>query len=323
MAAPVAVTKPTTAQAPPRMTLQSVTKGKLQQPTRTVIFGPEGVGKSTFGAGAPSPIFLGAEDGTGQLDVARFPQPESFEDALQAVGVLGREAHDFGTLVVDTVDWLEPLIWRHICARDKQENVEGYGYGKGYVVALDEWRRFLAALEGVRKAKRMHLVLIAHAWIKPFKNPAGDDFDRYEMKLHAKAGGLLKEWADAVLFANYETFAKKDEKTKRVKGISTGARLLYTQRTAAYDAKNRYSLPEELPLSWADFFAGVQAGQVAAPDELRAEILRKATQLPADIQKAVADTVAKAANDSTQLSLINNRVNARIHELAAKAEKES
>lgn len=323
MAAPAAALKPSPTPQPSRMTLQSVVKGKLQQPTRTVIYGPEGVGKSTFGAGAPSPIFLGAEDGTGQLDVSRFPQPDSFEDAMEAVRTLTREAHDFGTLVCDTVDWLEPLIWRHICLRDKQENVEGYGYGKGYVVALDEWRRFLSALEGLRKAKRMHLVLIAHAWIKPFKNPQGDDFDRYEMKLHAKAGGLLKEWADAVVFANYETFAKKDEKTKRVKGISTGARLLYTQRTAAYDAKNRYSLPEELPLSWADFYAAVQAGQVAPAEELRAEILRKATQLPPDIQKAVAETVQKAGGDASMLAQINNRVNARIHEAAEKAQKEN
>lgn len=321
MAAPTAV-RPSTPTPPPKMTLQSVIRGKLQQPTRSVLYGPEGVGKSTFGAGAPSPIFLGAEDGTGQLDVARFPQPDSFEDALEALRTLVRETHDFQTLVVDTVDWLEPLIWRHICARDKQANIEDYGYGKGYVVALDEWRRFLAGLEAVRRAKRMHLVLIAHAWIKPFKNPAGDDFDRYELKVHAKAGGLLKEWADSVLFANYETFAKKDEKTKRVKGISTGARLLYTQRTAAYDAKNRYSLPEELPLSWADYFAAVQAGQVAPPEQLRAEIQRKAAQLGGELQKSILETLAKAGDDAAQLALINDRVNARIHQ-AESATKEN
>jgi hypothetical protein len=299
------------------MTLANVVKGRLQQPTRVVIYGPEGVGKSTFGANAPSPIFLGAEDGTGQLDVARLPQPHSFEDALEAVRLLTTEAHDYATLVVDTLDWLEPLVWEHICRRDQQANVEAYGYGKGYVVALDEWRRFLSALERLRQAKRMHLVLVAHSWVKPFKNPMGDDYDRVEMKLHAKAGGLLKEWADAVLFAQYETYAKKDAGTRRVRGVSTGARILMTERTAAYDAKNRYSLPEQLPLSWADYWAGVQAGQVASPAVLREEILRKAEALPEETQVKVRETVTKASENATQLAQINNRINALLSEQTA------
>lgn len=320
-ATPAVNSKPAVPAPSSRMTMAAVVRGKLQQPTRTVVYGPEGVGKSTFGAGAPAPVFLGAEDGTGQLDVARFPQPETFEEAVDALRTLARDTHDFKTLVVDTLDWLEPLIWHHICHRDQQVNVEAYGYGKGYVVALEEWRRFLNALEALRRAKQMHVVLIAHAWIRPFKNPAGDDYDRYELKLNQKASGLLKEWADSVLFANYETYAKKDEKTKRVRGVSTGARLLYTQRAAAFDAKNRYSLPEELPLAWADYWAAVQAGQVASPDELRAEIQRKAATLGEPLQKAILETMLKAGSDTNALALINNRVNARIHQ--AETAKES
>ena len=317
------MTSPSVARAAPtqqtlrpasRMTLASVVRGKLQQPIRVVLYGVEGIGKSTFGASAPSPIFLGAEDGTAQLDVARFPKPESFADVFEAIRVLGTSEHDFKTLVVDTLDWLEPIIWAHICERDKQENIEAYGYGKGYQTALDEWRKVLAALERLRQAKGMHLVLVAHSWVKSFKNPTGDDFDRYEMKLHAKAGGLVKEWADAVLFANYETYAHKDEKTKRVRGVDTGARLLFSERRAAWDAKNRYSLPESLPLSWADFEAAVNAAHVAPTVDLRAEITRKAKELGEDTESKVLIALEKAGDNAQHLAVINNRLNALLAE---------
>src|SRR5512141_4050 len=136
-------------QPPPasRMTLKALVKGRVEQKLRVVAYGPEGVGKSTFGAGAPGAIFLGAEEGTAQLDVTRFPRPENWPEVFDALRVLTTEAHGYETLVVDTLDWLEPLIWAYCCQRDGMSNIEDYGYGKGYQVAVDEWRRFLAALD--------------------------------------------------------------------------------------------------------------------------------------------------------------------------------
>lgn len=316
-AAPQPAPKPAAPPAPSRMRLDKLVRGKLKQRLRVTLYGPEGVGKTTFGAAAPKPILLGAEDGSASLDVTRFPTPTSWEDVLEAIRVLATESHDFETLVVDTLDWVEPLIWAHVCKRDGEVNIESYGYGKGYTAALDEWRRLLNALERLRVVRPMHVVLLAHSWIRPFKNPAGEDYDRYELKLNAKAAGLVKEWSDAVLFANWETYAKKDER-KRVRGVATGARLIYTERTAAYDAKNRSNLPPELPLSWADFEAGLAAGEVAKPEDLRAEIERKAKELGGDVEKAVLATLAKAG-DAASLALINNRVNARLAERAAAA----
>lgn len=304
-------------QVPSRMSLQALVRGKQSQPTKVTIYGPEGIGKTTFGAGAPKAIFLGAEDGTAQLDVTRFPTPETWQEMLDAVRVLANEAHSFETLVVDTLDWAEPMLWAHICRRDEQPNIEAYGFGKGYGAALDEWRVFLAALEAMRRAKRMHVVFVAHAWIKSFKNPEGDDFDRYEMKLHNKAAGLLKEWSDAVLFANYETFASKDAKTKRVRGVDTGARLLYTQRRAAYDAKNRYGLPETMPLAWADFAASMETP--VAPEGLLAELDRKLTQLGGKLEEDARAAVVRAEGDAVKLAQLNNWANAK---LAEQAEKE-
>jgi hypothetical protein len=314
MSTPQAVASPPkpTPRPPSRMTLSSVVKGKQAQPIRALVYGVEGIGKSSFGAAAPAPIFLGAEDGTAQLDTVRFPSPESWEEVMDAVRLLTTETHEYKTLVVDTLDWAEPLLWAYICKRDNQKDIEGYGYGKGFQAALDEWRVLLAALEKLRRTKGMHVVLIAHSWVKAFKNPQGEDYDRYEMKLNAKAAGLLKEWADCVLFAQYETLVSKDGKTKRTRGVDTGARLLYTERRAAYDAKNRYGLPEALPLSWPDFEAAVLAHQPADPKALVAELERKAALLGGKAVEDVAQAIKRAAGDATKLAVLNNWCNAEL-----------
>lgn len=303
-------------QPPSRMRLDSLVRGKQARPIRTLLYGVEGIGKSTFGANAPAPIFLGAEDGTAHLDVTRFPMPRSWTESLEAVRVLYRDPHEFQTLVVDTVDWLEPMIWEHICTRDGVANIEAYGFGKGYVAALDEWRTFLSALERMREERGMHVVLLAHSWIKPFKNPEGNDFDRYELKLHAKAGGLLKEWSDVVLFANYETFAAKDATTKRVKGVSTDKRLIYTSRKAAYDAKNRYDLPESMALDWTEFWEAVQAHRPADPKALDKAIRENAEKLDPETKAKVIDAIGRANGDAVKLAQLNTYTNAKAAEAA-------
>lgn len=324
MTAAAAVPAAPTPAAPSRMQLTALVKGKQTKPIKLVVYGPEGCGKSTFASNAPSPVFLGTEDGTAQLDVTRFPAPQGWGDVLEAVRVLGTEAHDFKTLVVDTLDWAEPLVWQKVCAEDKDgaKTIElvGGGYGKGYTAALDHWRIFLSYLERLQKAKGMHVVLLAHSHIKSFKNPEGPDYERYELKLNQKAAGLMKEWSDAVLFANHETFAQAD-KAKRVRGVSTGARVLYTERTAAYDAKNRYGLPAELPLAWPDFEAARLKGEPADPAALVSEISRKAAELPAPLQKEVTAALERAGKDVKKLGLLNNWVNQKV--AAAAAEKAS
>lgn len=310
--------KPGTAKSTPtppsRMTLANVKRGRVQASWRVLVYGVEGVGKTTLAAATPTPIFLGAEDGSGHLDVPRFPAPTSWADVKSAVEVLLVEKHDFRTLVLDTVDWAEPLLWDFICARDSKKSIEDYGYGKGYQAAIDEWRVFLTQLEKLRGVG-VNVMLLGHSQLKLFKNPEGDDFDRYELKLNAKAGGLIKEWCDAVLFANHETFAKRDEKTKRVKGISTGARWLYTTRTAAYDAKNRFGFPDMLPLSWPDVEAAM-AGPVADVGPLLEECRRKGAEL-GQLERIEA-AIGRAAGDTEKLAQLNTWLNAQ---LALKAEQ--
>lgn len=298
-----------------RMSLAKVVKGRLVKPIRVLIYGIEGVGKSMFAAGAPSPIFIGAEDGTSELDVARFPEPLTWADAMEAISELTTAEHDYQTCVIDTLDWLEPLCWAHVCTGKKDKagkpitDIEGFGYGKGYTAALDHWRQLTAALERMRNARGLNTVLIGHSWIKAFKNPAGDDFDRYEMKLHAKAGGLLREWCDAVLFATHETLTY--ESNNRVKGVSSGARVVHTERTAAFDAKNRYDLPDRLPLDWQAFAEAVAAHRPGDPTQLRARIdTLLALHTEEKLVERVRASVVSAGDNAAELARIANKLSA-------------
>ncbi len=306
-----AVAKKETPSAPSKMQIASVTRGRIDAPDRVLIYGVEGCGKSTWASGADGAIFLPAEDGTAQLDVARLPAPESWQDVLDAIEVLRADKHEYKTVVFDTIDAIEPLLWKHICERDKKQGVEDYGYGKGYVAALDEWRIFLSTLERLRRDRGMGIVLIAHSQIRTFKSPDTEDFDRYELKLNVKAGGLVKEWCDSVLFAHYETYAAKDGKTGRVRGVSSGARVISTQRTAAWDAKSRYALPETLPLNYEDYVSAVKARQPSTVTELQLSISAKLELLKDEtVKKKVSAKAKEAGDNAAELAKIDNRLSA-------------
>lgn len=300
-------------QPPPRrMTLGAVTSGIAREPSRILIYGVGGVGKSTFLSEAPKPIFIDTQDGTARLGVARFPRPKGWEDVLDALNELYTEEHSYQTLAIDLLDDLEALLWNYICARDDQENIEAYGYGKGYKVALAEWRVFLARLERLRREKGMAIGFVAHSMIRPFKNPEGEDFDRYTLQIHEQAAGLIRGWCDTVLFARHETLLKTDPKKKRTRGISTGARVIQTVETAAYYAKNRDNLPDTLPLDWAEFSAAVEAGSPASAAALRSEIAELVAQLDEETQGKVNASTAACGDDSTRLVRILNRLREKV-----------
>ncbi len=306
--------RPSRVAAPPqssRMTLTTITRGKVLAPPRVLLYGAEGIGKSTFAAGAPLPIFLPGEEGTNHLDVARFPRPETWQDVLESVRVLDQDAHDYKTFVVDTLDSLEPLVWAEVCRKGGKTAIEDFGFGKGYIAAVDEWRYFLAAVERLR-ARGMGVVLLAHSVVKTFKNPEGEDYDRYQLKLHEKSAGVLKEWSEAVLFAQLETYAPKEDRGK-AKGISTGARIVRTQRTAAFDAKNRYDLPESMPLDWQAFGDGMVAHRPADPAALKVAIEAQLGALGADpVVEKVRETLVRVGDDAAELARIHNKLTALV-----------
>ncbi|HVY62178.1 MAG TPA: ATP-binding protein [Planctomycetota bacterium] len=295
-----------------RMALAAVTRGRIDRPLRTGVYGVPGVGKTTLGATADRAIFFPAEDGTNHVDVARFPRPEKWSDIFDAIETLTSESHDFKTFVVDTLDALEPLNFRAICDAAGKKSIADFPHGQGYVASVDQWRLLLARLERLQEQRGMNVLLLAHAAIRTFANPEGPDFDRYQLKLNEKAAAVVIEWCDDVLFAQFETFAVDQDGSRKAKGVS-GNRVLRTQETAAFKAKNRRGLPSTLPLSWEDYTAAIRAGRPAAPAKLREEIAALTTALgDADLTAKVAAAVEKAQDDAGALARIKDRLSTKV-----------
>ena len=233
--------------------LEQVMIGKTPAPRRVMLYGTHGIGKSTFAACAPKSIFLQTEDGLGEIDCDKLPLATTFNDAMKALSELYTEKHPYKTVVVDSLDWLERLIWAEVCRKRNVESIEDIGYAKGYIFALTQWREFLEGLSALRNDKGMTAVLIAHARIERFENPETESYDRYVPRLHKLAAAVVQEWCDEVFFATYKVYTKQTEEgfnRKRSQGIGTGERIIRTQERPAHVAKNRLNLPEEMPLDW-------------------------------------------------------------------------
>ena len=233
--------------------LKSIRKNDAMAAPRIMVYGVEGIGKSTFCAGAPNPIYILTEDGLGSLKVDHFPLATSFADVMDAIASLYKDNHAFETVVIDSLDWLEAIIQRET---EQKYDAKDLAYGKGALIAAERWREILDGLNALRNDKGMAVILIAHTTIKRFDSPEVEPYDRYQPKLQERSNAVVREWSDAVLFANYKTIVKKDDvgfNQTNNRGISTGERLLFTSERPAYMAKNRYNMPESIPLSWDAF----------------------------------------------------------------------
>ena len=238
------------------MSKYAVTSGVQAAPVKTVLYGPEGIGKSTFASHFPDPVFIDTEGGTKRLNVARLPQPTSWAMLLDEVAEVRKGNVPCGTLVLDTADWAERLCIQAVCARAKVSGIEDFGYGKGYTYAKEEFAKLLDALEEVLNAGH-NVVMLAHAAITKFEQPdAVGNYDRWSMKTSKQVAPLLREWCDMLLFANYKTVVEKAGSGPNAKNkASGGRRVLYTTHHPCWDAKNRFGLPEELPLDYASIAA--------------------------------------------------------------------
>ncbi len=246
-------------------------------PIRAVVYGADGVGKSTLCAGAPKAVFICTEDGLDNIDARAIDPPETWAGILEAVDALTADDR-CGTIIIDSLDWAEQMLWSWLVATRPDEkgrkvkDIEGYGYGKGYIAAASEWRVLLAALQRAGKAGK-HVLMTAHAQRKSVKNPSGEDYEQLQIKLQERAAGLIREWVHIVAFAELDiaTVTDKDD-GNRTKGVFTGKRILRTQPAAGYQGKTRLTMPAKIPLDWAAFAAAVKAGRPPSVDALRAQL---------------------------------------------------
>jgi len=288
--------------------LANIKKGVQKRPFFIGIHGGAGVGKTTFASNAPEPLFLTTEDGTDQMDVARL-EISSFMNLISVLNELLTDK-EYKTIIIDSADHLETMVHKLVAFDQNKKSIEEIGYAKGYIFALEYWNQMLSAIKGLRNHGK-NVILIGHSQIKKFNDPVeNESYDRFELKLHAKASALLTESMDALLFAKHEVLVKKDSTTKKIKAIGDGSRLLYTEARPAFDAKNRYGLPAEMPLSWNEF----EKYALRTNDEKCLVLLEKIKEKLKEInnpeyEKTVMDWVNKNSSDLGKLEETLTRIN--------------
>lgn len=288
-----------------------ITRGKIPCAKKVVVYGPEGIGKSTFASRFPNPVFIDTEGSTKDMDVARLPRPSSWQMLLEEIDYVKNHPDEFKTLVIDTVDWAEQLCVDYICSKHGKSGIEDFGYGNGYVYTKEEFGRFLNRLEDVIE-RGVNVVLTAHAQIRKFEQP--DEmgaYDRYELKLGKKTQSqtspLVKEWADMLLFAKYKTYSvAADDKGKKHKAQG-GKRVMYTSHHPCWDAKNRYGLAEELSFDYSEISyiipSGKQQSSAKAEESTKEEKQPDFMNIPDGVPEQMEfDTSPKERMESLQES---------------------
>lgn len=243
--------------------LSKVTTNKQVLPPSIIIYGTPKIGKTTFASMADHPIILDFESGSNNIDVARVGNDDlrTFNDTMNVLRSLWKEPHEYKTVVIDSIDWLERMLFDEIAKEHGARSIDDYkiqalGYGKGYTLALTMIKQLTVALDKLRSDRGMTVILICHSIVKKFADPEVESFDMFSLKLNEKIMGLLKEWSECILFARQKVHITTTETgfKKTVNKGRTGDRVIYTQETATYLAGNRYGLPKELPLDYKSFW---------------------------------------------------------------------
>lgn len=277
--------------------LKSVTTGIIKRPHYILMHGMPGIGKSTFASTFPKPIFLCAEKGTANLNVTRL-EMDTFGLFEKALTELFMEAHDYQTIILDTVDHIEPLIFKEVAKEHKKDSIEDIGYAKGYIFALEYWMRLITLIEVCREKRGMNIVLLAHTEVKPHNDPQlPEPYDTYRVKLHSKAANLLVDRVECVLFANYLTGL--DDKGLKTKAYGDGSRTIYTEFRPAFTAKNRFDLP--FSIKFDESFGFKEFDALCNPE--------KTAETPELVKQQIAELI-KEVKDKATIDKVEQHVKA-------------
>lgn len=239
--------------------IDQVCSSKHWNSVKAVIYGIPGIGKTSFAATFPNPILLRFEDGASALDIPTFPKViETYGEIMKALEALRVQKHDFKTIILDSLDWMEGIVWAAVCRKYNKDNIEDFGFGRGYILVDEAWRYIIRQLDVLQK-RGMNIIAISHAATITITAPDSDDYMSYGLKLHKRAAGIWTEWADEILFVNYtkRLVRQGSGESAKVKAKGDGDRIIYTASRPAHTAKSRYALPDEIMIgqdkSWKAF----------------------------------------------------------------------
>lgn len=276
-----------------------VSKGRIPKAKKVVLYGPEGIGKSTFASQFPDPVFIDTEGSTTSMDVARI-EPLSWTELLSDIReiVNGNVDVPCKTIVIDTADWAEKMCADHVCAQNRWDSISSPGYGSGYRVAWEEFGKLLNLLSEATD-KGFNVVITAHAAMRKFEQPdEAGSYDRWELKLQnspkSNICAIVKEWADMVLFANYKTIVVKIDGKNKVQG---GNRVMYTSHHACWDAKNRFGLPDEIPMDYEAIRLCIEEGIAAGTPAEKPELAKEPESKPEPIPRQEPREPARKAEE--------------------------
>jgi hypothetical protein len=282
------------------MALQ-ITKGKKAGAVRGIISGTEGIGKSTLAAQIPNALIIDTEDGTGQIDCARALALD-WRAIEHATKELVADSQGFSAIVYDSVDWLERSLIDFMLKQSGKKSIEDFGYGKGYTMLQEHVSRFLGLADQL-VAKGIHVVFVAHTKTVRVSPPdQTDGYDRYEMKLTKQVAPLIREWSDLYLFCNYKIQIVEGS-DGRLKAQGGKERVMYASRCAAWDAKNRYGLPDEMPMDYSEiahvFSGAAPRASVAAQAESSADAAQVSDPAPEPAQEFTPATAEQVGQLET------------------------
>jgi len=271
----------------------NITRGIVAKAQKVVLYGVEGIGKSTFAAQFPDPLFIDTEGSTSNMDVARLDKATSWTMLQQQIQFV-KQNKPCKTLVIDTIDWAERVLIENMCAIERKKSIEDFGYGQGFTRLTEEVGRFLNLLQDVVDAG-IHVVLTAHAQVRKFELPEESGaFDKYELKLglktSARTSSLVKEWADMVLFANYKIISQATDKNATKFKAHGGQRVIYATPRPTWDAKNRFGLPDEMPMDFSSIAHIFETTSTSTPISIPTPVEESPTVIdPAKIELAIED----------------------------------
>lgn len=265
----------------------NISEGVKKTPLKVVIYGPESIGKTTLASQFPYALIVDVENGSNSLNVRRIRCDKSWEELLETLKEIVATPNVCKTVVVDTADWAEYLCSKYVCEKYKKQNIDDFGYGKGYTYLTEEFKKLLDVLDEAIDAG-INVVVTAHAKPRKFELPEEmGAFDRYELKLTKNTAPIVKEWCDALLFCNFKTYVITDEANK--KKAQGSRRTIYTTHSAVYDAKNRHNLPEEMDMTFDNLKPLFEEVKAAAPAEAAPAPINEKRAMIVNLEKMIAE----------------------------------